>query len=433
VHLLALCYSLDLKKYGFDPVIEKFADEINRLSRFGFEGIFPVIGKSTVFASLCQVTCDNLALNGMLGFIESFACDYFCTLCYATQEDIQTKFTESEFSLRTFSSYKDDLNSLRKKNCKHVRGVKSECKLNGIDGYHITSNWSLDIMHVVLEGIVPYELSCILRGLCQSVKNLNLDTINCEVQLFWGKITVEKSHRPLELNKLDERSRGLAPSTKAVQYWALLKYLPLILGNFVAVRSCNQHWEFLLHLSHLVDLLFSSRFTRGLVSYLHCVIADHLQMFVTTYGSGIVRLRPKHHLLVHLPTIILKSGPLVGMSCLHYELKNSFFKRSAHISCNLINVCRTLAYRHQQRALFSLLSHENIRNVPIVNKHEPKAVGVLKFCDSLCCKFGIVSSDEVLVSINYKLPVLNINVEILLLLTNMRRQNFQSLAKLSIS
>lgn len=396
VHLLALCYSLDLKKYGFDPILEKFVDELNTLSRVGFEGNFPVVGQCTVFASLCQVTCDNLALNGILGFIESFSCDHFCTLCYATQDDIQSKFYESEFTLRTLSSYKSDIHGLKQSSCKHVRGVKKECKLNNIDGFHVTNNWSLDIMHIVLEGIVPYELSCILSGLCESVDHLDIHTINCEIQLFWGKITVEKSNKPLELNKIDEPSHGLSPSMKAMQYWALLKYLPLIIGNFVLPSSNNQHWEFLLHLSHLVDLIFSPNFTPGIISYFRCVIADHLHMFVDLYGGkDNIRLRPKHHLLIHLPSIVLKSGPLAGMSCFRYELKNSFFKRSAHIACNFTNICHTLAYRHQQRALYSLLSNEHVRNVPIVPKHKPKYISQLKYGDDLCSKFDLTVSDKV--------------------------------------
>jgi len=67
--LLALCYAEDLKKYGFGPVLEKFVAEMNVLSKSGFVGTFPVIGEQTIYASLCQVTCDNLALNGILGFI----------------------------------------------------------------------------------------------------------------------------------------------------------------------------------------------------------------------------------------------------------------------------------------------------------------------------------------------------------------------------
>ena len=83
----------DLKVYGFNPILEKFVAEIVTLQQYGFEADLPKLGKCQVFSSLCQVTCDNLALNSILGFIESFSCDYFCTICYATQETIDKFLT----------------------------------------------------------------------------------------------------------------------------------------------------------------------------------------------------------------------------------------------------------------------------------------------------------------------------------------------------
>jgi len=79
VHLLALCYTHDLKVYGYDRVLEKFVSEIESLRTVGFEGDFALIGRRRIHVQLAQVVCDNLALNGIFGFIESFSSDYFCT------------------------------------------------------------------------------------------------------------------------------------------------------------------------------------------------------------------------------------------------------------------------------------------------------------------------------------------------------------------
>ena len=120
------------------------------------------------------------------------------------------------------------------------------------------------------------------------------------------------------------------------------------------------------------------------------VIAEHLSMFVDLYSNEHIRLRPKHHFLVHFATIVLKSGPLTGMCCMRYELKNSFFKRSAHVVCNfIINICRTLAYRHQQHALHSLLSNSHMRNVASVAGHTFVLAHSVAFCDVLVARFGI--------------------------------------------
>ena len=49
----------------------------------------------------------------MLGFVESFAYDYFCTLCYATQAVIQFKFREELFEKRTRTKFEEDISDLK--------------------------------------------------------------------------------------------------------------------------------------------------------------------------------------------------------------------------------------------------------------------------------------------------------------------------------
>jgi len=399
VYLLALCYSEDLKKYGFDPVLEKFVAEISPLHSIGFEAnVNPLGGRITVYASLCQVTCDNLALNGLLGFIESFSGDFFCTLCYATQDMIQKFFRDDFFNRRTISDYENDVSKLSETACRiHYKGVKKNCVLNRIRGYHVTENWSLDIMHIVLEGIVPVELGCILYGLCVEHKLFNVNVLNREIQLFWGQMTVSKCEKPPTLSRLLEPGQGLAPSMKAVQCWSLLKYMPLVMGKLVP--KGNEHWKFMLHLSQLVDLVFAPRFTAGMIEYMKDVIEEHLSNFSQLYSAKWhVKLRPKHHLLVHLPAIVRKSGPLVGMSCMRYELKNSFFKRTAHTVCNFSNICHTLAQRHQHHFLYSLLSSQHIRSAVIVGRQFSVSVCSFVFCEILCTELHIEATDDVSVT-----------------------------------
>ena len=138
VHLLALCYCTDITVYGFDGIIEKFVNEIQELSTIGLKSVFPILGERTVYASLCQVTCDNLALNSLLGFIECFSASYYCTICYTTSDEMQTKFREEQFELRTVGAYNNDLVNLtdaKKKGKLHYSGIKRACKLNDINPF----------------------------------------------------------------------------------------------------------------------------------------------------------------------------------------------------------------------------------------------------------------------------------------------------------
>ena len=374
VHLLALCYEHDIKVHGFSPVLDKFGAELTKLSTSGFDLMLHGLGQRKVYVCLCQVTCDNLALNGLLGFVESFSGDFCCTICYATNEAMQSGFTEECFELRTRDKYVKDVGHLGLSTARHERGVKRDCELNNIPGYHVTQNFSNDILHTILEGSVPLTIGCVLYSLICEKKLLTLDELNKLIAQFWDLINVDKQKKPPCLNRLQLPGNGLSPSMKAVQCWGLIKYLPLIIGH--KVSADNEPYKLLLQLSELVDIAFSPRFSAGMISYMKELIKDYLDTFKRLYGD-MVTIKPKQHFLVHFPTIVRKSGPLIGMNCLKYELKNSFFKRSAHVVCNFKNICNTLAFRHQQFALYSCLSNLHLRDSVTVTKTSSFAVSSL--------------------------------------------------------
>jgi len=89
---------------------------------------------------------------------------------------------------------------------------------------------------------------------------------------------------------------------KALQCWTLLKYQPLILGGFVAPD--NKHWHFLLHLSHVVDLVFAPRFTQGMITYMRSTVEDHLTVCSPLWQSWHSETSPK--------------APLFGPFAKHY-------------------------------------------------------------------------------------------------------------------
>jgi len=268
VHLLAICYEHDLKVHGFGPILNRFCAEMETLSTVGFAGQFPLIGERTVYAGLCQVAGDNLALNSMMGFIESFSGDYFCTLCYATRDNVQTCFVEEKFEMRTKCAYDHDVPCVtdREQSARHVRGVKRYCELNNVVGYHVTNNYCIDVMHTLLEGVVPLEIGCVLYSLMTEKGLLTLHNLNERLIQFWGVINVDRQKKPPKISQISPPGHGLSPSMKATQWWALLKYLPLIIGD--KVPEGDEHFELLLHLSEMVDLIFCTRFTPGMVSYM---------------------------------------------------------------------------------------------------------------------------------------------------------------------
>lgn len=105
IHLLALVHVEDLKKYTADAVMCTVVAELEDLHNVGFT--VEVNGQKQHFRCfLTQVVGDNLGLHSVLGFAENFSrATYACDLCMATQEDMQTNFSDSETLARTPQLY----------------------------------------------------------------------------------------------------------------------------------------------------------------------------------------------------------------------------------------------------------------------------------------------------------------------------------------
>ena len=248
-------------------------------------------------------------------------------------------------------------------------------------------------MHILLKGIAPVEIGLVLCELVIVHKFVKISDLNMRLNNFFVKNYVDKRNKPPAINSFDSNGVGLSQSMKAGQMWSLLKYLPLIIDD--KIQHDNNYWLFLLHLSKLVDLISAPSFTHGMIAYLSQLISEHLHLFKQLFVNN-ASLKSKHHLLVHLSTIITKSGPLIGMCCLCYELKSSFFKLSANILCNFTNVCKTLAYRYQCYSLYATLSGIHIRNYVEPGKVNKVCLMSAPYCHVVCAKLGCEGPDFVL-------------------------------------
>lgn len=392
VHLLALCHSLDIRQYGFSIVLERFMQEVHTLETSGIA--IEVNGgvSRQLFGTLYQVTCDNLGLNALFGLTKAFKCDYFCVHCYATQSDIQMFFREDQFVMRDRLSYDEDCKAAVQSHCT-VRGVTSECLLNKSCYFHVMDNKTNDSMHTLLEGIVPFEIGCILHKLtCE--KQFSLDWLNEKLAAVYNLLTIERRNRPHEIVSVQCKGKGISPAMKAVQMWSLIRILPLALMQLPVQK--HPGFLLLLHLCHLTNLVFSPSFSSGMLVYLADVIADHLSMFKNLFPD--IPLKPKHHFLVHYPTIIRLNGPTMVYSCLRYELKNSFFKRSSHIVCNFRNITLTLATRHQYNSFYDRLCGKMCRDFLFINHCENIFVHSLHGSRALCHSLNCTPDDMLVVS-----------------------------------
>lgn len=149
IHLIALLHAQDVKKYGFDPILEPLIRDIKILESDGIE--LP-ISTSRVYGTICQVIGDNLGMHSILGFTESFSGHYSCRLCLTEKADVQLVYNEDDFRVILLDR------TIYEQHCSELESdPQLNSTLNSLQ-YYVCHNYSLDVMHDLLEGVVQFEM-----------------------------------------------------------------------------------------------------------------------------------------------------------------------------------------------------------------------------------------------------------------------------------
>ncbi|XP_040924480.2 uncharacterized protein LOC114846307 isoform X1 [Betta splendens] len=335
IHLCALFHAQDIKTYGFDTILEPIINDLKVLETDGIE--VPVF-KSPVHGSIVQVTGDNLGLHGLFGLVESFSARNCCRFCVIDKSDFQTVFCEDDQSVlfRTKDMHEKHCHTLQTNpQLPHVCGVKRSCSLNSLKYFHTIDNFSVDIMHDILEGVAQFEVKLILEYLQKNI--LTSKQLARRIESFNYGYT-ERRNRPPAV-KLNDGSNDLG--LNAIQSWCLLRNMPLIFGDLI--ESDNEYWHLLLLLEQIVDIVFSPVITYGMTIFLKHIIVDHHRLFKHLFPDR--NLLPKHHFMLHYPRCIRNIGPIVHTWCMRYEAKHKFFKTQLK---SYKNITKTLAKKHQR-------------------------------------------------------------------------------------
>ena len=217
--------------------------------------------------------------------------------------------------------------------------------------FHVLENFSFDIMHDLLEGVVQYELKLVLEYFIFEMQPplLSQDELNQRVASHCLNRTDNKN-KPSYI-KLRTASNDVGQ--KAMQAWCLIRNLPFIIAH--DIEEGNVYWELVLKLLECMDIIFAPQLTAGLITQLSVLIEEHHTHFQETFPGN--RLLPKHHFMVHYPTCLREIGPLLHVWCMRYEAKHDYFGRVAESVRNYKNICKSLAKKHQTALTFHLQSN----------------------------------------------------------------------------
>ena len=169
VHVIAVANSSLVIKHGYNVVFQKLQEDLLTLERDGVIVEAPDKTVQVFHGGLTTISGDNLSNHEIGGFRRCFSSGLISRVCMCCYEDLQAKMHETCFTLRTSQSHKY-----------HVRSVITDASLMPVYGVHCDSPfsalWSFDvieslppdIMHDILEGILPILLSTILEHLNSS-------------------------------------------------------------------------------------------------------------------------------------------------------------------------------------------------------------------------------------------------------------------------
>jgi len=133
-----------------------------------------------------------------------------------------------------------------------VYGVTSACPFSCLSDFDVTQFFAPDVMHDVLEGVVPLTVKHILRHTVAST-TLSVQDINHRLMSLSFKYGKE-TYLPPPLSLASVNGDGQI-SGNASEKWCLLRILPFLLNG----ACTGVVWETYEYLRHVTDIVWRNK------------------------------------------------------------------------------------------------------------------------------------------------------------------------------
>lgn len=350
---VSLFFSGDRTFFGTDRIFRPIIKMINDLHTNGIK-----VNNKTVKFILTNITGDNLGLNSILGFMESFSfSNYFCRFCNVHRKTCSKLLAEDESAIRDLINYTRDVLI----NCGTDTGVKKNCIFNEFDTFHVTINLCVDVMHDLFEGVFHYDLTNIIISLIDKYKLFTLAYLNECIKTFnYGPLNKNKIIEDITKEMLDKKTIRASASEMQTLFINFSK----IIGHKIP-RELKE-WRIYIIMKQINDLVCSKIIDTRTYELLQTLVHEHHELYTECFGD----LKPKHHFLVHYPRIMKLIGPLFANCNLRFESFHKKFKNVANaVNCR-INLLTTFATKYEYQFANLLLNFENSFLKPKFGKTE---------------------------------------------------------------
>lgn len=335
--------SQDRKKMNNDKTLHRLIELLIELETKGIT--VSIDGEEQrVFFVLGFIVGDNLGVNGILDYVESFRANFFCRVCKRRRIQTETDAKEHSEVFRSPMSYDHDV----RLGIVSETGIKASSPFNKIPSYHVTHNFVFDIMHDIFEGVGIYDLQHMLYYFVYIRKYFSVSDFNERKNNFvYGNQNSDNIIHDIQDHHLKmKRIKCTANEMKT-----LIIFLPLIIGPLIPEN--DEVWQLACSLVKIVHIVLLRDVPYELVKELRSVIEFHHTQYVKLFQDS---LKPKHHNLVHYPTAILKGGALRQHWCMRFEAKHREPKAYCKVNSNRINMCSSIAVKSNFKFAYNCMN-----------------------------------------------------------------------------
>ncbi len=351
IHLSILVKEKFIKRSNtFAQVLKPLISDLKKLF---YDGIKVVIEGVEVrlYGALATISADNLSAHALAGFRRAFNSGRFCRYCMLQYENKEKLLQESSLVLRTETMHTYHLQGVTAGISASTYGVDKRCPFLDLPYFRLIESFPPDLMHDLLEGIVPLTLKLVLAALHRE-GIVTLAQVNSEISNFeFGKN--DSKNKPVNVPLAVSSGSGNI-SGSASEKLCLFLLLPFLIGDRVPVD--NNQWNLYLLLRDIMDYLMCHKIPRRVLPYLQLLVENFVQTFVELFPG---KMTPKLHFLLHYPRLIREYGPLRFVWCMRFESKHQYFKQLAGVVRNFRNIAFTLAKRHQLRQCWEFAASNN--------------------------------------------------------------------------
>lgn len=223
-------HSKDRKIHGNQAVFRFFIEDLENLYKKGIQITIDGIDYQIYFIT-SLILGDNLGINGICGFTCSFSNSLFCRVCYAGPDIVKSLCKEDKSLRRTVDQYEKDASDTN--NSKNT-GVKEKCIFNVLEGFHVITNYTFDIMHDLFEGVLSYVMAKLLIQFIEVDKFFTLEYLNYLIKST--NFSVESGSVPVPIDmKYLKKQQKLKMSASEVLFFC--RYLGALVGDQIPTDS----------------------------------------------------------------------------------------------------------------------------------------------------------------------------------------------------